>query len=490
MSCISKPVFASAIISSALAVLAWKWLKNLNQVVSKGKVFPGLINIGNTCFMNAVLQCFASQEVFIKWLGKMCRECKIENKTFLVEVLSNVMYKLTGGCSEKHFDPTYLLQDLMARGWHIPYEEHDAHEFCNAVFCTLSDELKFYRQYCVDVGLFLAKSIDKPISKGNGHLVLRCIPEQNFSVQKLAPNLNYSSAKCLPFHGLLLIKLRCSSCGYNNPMTYEAFNNLSIPIKLQAMWHLQITLYDCLQEFFASEIVHNVHCKNCSSGDKRSKTSDTCDSVLTKKPQSDVNLAQAEECKLFFPKLVTNVNVNKATSSCSVKYTKTNFQKQTMIAKLPNCFCIHLQRLVWRHGMPLKLFQYVKFPEILNMEPFLFNYKQTIEKMLARTSFASDKSSPKFLKKLNNYVVSSNLDLLTPLDTENASKALYQLTGVIVHIGDWGSHGHFVAYRRCSQITKNGLVHKWYLVSDTLVKQVPLNEVLASSAYMLFYEKV
>lgn len=30
----------------------------------------------------------------------------------------------------------------------------------------------------------------------------------------------------------------------------------------------------------------------------------------------------------------------------------------------------------------------------------------------------------------------------------------------------------------------------WYYCSDTLVKQVPLDEVLKAKAYLLFYQKV
>jgi ubiquitin carboxyl-terminal hydrolase 30 len=62
---------------------------------------------------------------------------------------------------------------------------------------------------------------------------------------------------------------------------------------------------------------------------------------------------------------------------------------------------------------------------------------------------------------------------------------LYRLLAVIVHSGDASSSGHFICYRRGSM--RN--YHKWYLTSDCLVKEVSIEEVLSSPAYMLFYDR-
>lgn len=59
---------------------------------------------------------------------------------------------------------------------------------------------------------------------------------------------------------------------------------------------------------------------------------------------------------------------------------------------------------------------------------------------------------------------------------------VYQLAAVVVHSGDAHS-GHFVTYRRGNQTSK------WFYTSDVEIREVSMEEVLQSTAYMLFYEK-
>lgn len=62
---------------------------------------------------------------------------------------------------------------------------------------------------------------------------------------------------------------------------------------------------------------------------------------------------------------------------------------------------------------------------------------------------------------------------------------------VVVHHGDMHS-GHFVTYRRSPPSSKNPLSvsNQWLWISDDTVRKASLQEVLSSSAYLLFYERV
>lgn len=62
---------------------------------------------------------------------------------------------------------------------------------------------------------------------------------------------------------------------------------------------------------------------------------------------------------------------------------------------------------------------------------------------------------------------------------------------VVVHHGDMHS-GHFVTYRRSPPSAKNPLStsNQWLWISDDTVRKASLQEVLSSSAYLLFYERV
>lgn len=62
---------------------------------------------------------------------------------------------------------------------------------------------------------------------------------------------------------------------------------------------------------------------------------------------------------------------------------------------------------------------------------------------------------------------------------------LYRLMAVVVHHGDMHS-GHFVTFRRAPGARGS----QWLWISDESVRRASLHEVLAASAYLLFYERV
>lgn len=73
-------------------------------------------------------------------------------------------------------------------------------------------------------------------------------------------------------------------------------------------------------------------------------------------------------------------------------------------------------------------------------------------------------------------------------------KTTYNLVGLVVYEGDIVKckqdvgGGHYVSYVRGFDIGSNS--KSWYKASDLNVRKSSLAEVLASKAYLLFYEKV
>lgn len=81
---------------------------------------------------------------------------------------------------------------------------------------------------------------------------------------------------------------------------------------------------------------------------------------------------------------------------------------------------------------------------------------------------------------------------------------LYRLLAVVVHSGEANS-GHFVTYRRGALRNSHRFLNsqliefciscfyfffsRWYYTSDTVVKEVSIDEVLSVSAYLLFYDR-
>ena len=64
---------------------------------------------------------------------------------------------------------------------------------------------------------------------------------------------------------------------------------------------------------------------------------------------------------------------------------------------------------------------------------------------------------------------------------------VYRLAGLVEHSGTMRG-GHYVAYVRGGG--KKGKESVWYNVSDAHVRQVSLDKVMHSEAYILFYERI
>ncbi|XP_034489514.1 ubiquitin carboxyl-terminal hydrolase 30 homolog [Drosophila innubila] len=151
--------------------------------------------------------------------------------------------------------------------------------------------------------------------------------------------------------------------------------------------------------------------------------------------------------------------------------------KSVTFAKLPACLCIHIARTVWLPtGQVCKRQDYVHFPESLSMAPYSF--VQPHLNSQAGTPWGSTMS-----------LYSSSL----PMNGAGAGgegfgamfpKNLYRLLAVVVHSGEANS-GHFVTYRRGS--LRNA--HRWFYTSDTIVREVSIDEVLSVPAYLLFYDR-
>ncbi|XP_030567899.1 ubiquitin carboxyl-terminal hydrolase 30 homolog [Drosophila novamexicana] len=152
--------------------------------------------------------------------------------------------------------------------------------------------------------------------------------------------------------------------------------------------------------------------------------------------------------------------------------------KSVTFAKLPACLCIHIARTVWLPtGQVCKRQDYVHFPESLSMAPYSF--VQPHLNSQAGTPWGSTMSLYSTSLPMNNGggAGGEGFGAMFP-------KNLYRLLAVVVHSGEANS-GHFVTYRRGS--LRNA--HRWFYTSDTIVREVSIDEVLSVPAYLLFYDR-
>ncbi|XP_062399738.1 ubiquitin carboxyl-terminal hydrolase 30 isoform X2 [Sardina pilchardus] len=417
----------------------------------KGLV-PGLLNLGNTCFLNALLQGLASCPSFIKWL----QEFSGRGQDRLERGLSTTLLQLLRALSSHNpiddvLDAGCLLDVLRLHRWHISsFEEQDAHELFHVLTSSLEEERD--HQTTV-IHLFDMESLESSSESRESSLSCR-----GRGPLHSIPNMWRSQH---PFHGRLMSSMACKHCKQQSPVRYDSFDSLSLTIPSVPLGRT-ITLDQCLQHFISSETIREVECVNCTK-------------------------MQAAE----------SLNGHIGESQ------RTTFIKQLKLGKLPQCLCIHLQRLTWSsEGTPIKRQEHVQFSEYLSMDC----YKHSVcSSSLQQTHYITQS-----VHSQNSAIEYSNIKpgstghfpsvflhsptLSHPSNSVHdyrCSEYLFRLTAVVVHHGDMHS-GHFVTYRRCpaSPRCPSPFSGQWLWVSDDSVRKASLQEALSSSAYLLFYERV
>lgn len=247
-----------------------------------------------------------------------------------------------------------------------------------------------------------------------------------------------------PFRGGLSSQLCCSGCGYKSVVRYDKFD--SVTLSLPEIKNPGISVGSLLTEFIQPETLNGVQCESCNETTTHTKT-------LT-------------------------------------------------FSKLPACLCIHIARTTWLPtGHAYKRQDFVHFPETLSMAPYSFVQPSLNSAM--STPWGSTMSLYSASLGAAAYEASiggggaAPTEQNTPVGSAGSAfnfgsytfgamfpRNLYRLLAVIVHSGEANS-GHFVTYRRGA--LRNS--HKWYYTSDTVVKEVTIEEVLSTPAYMLFYDR-
>ncbi|KAM5192488.1 ubiquitin carboxyl-terminal hydrolase 30 isoform 2-T2 [Mantella aurantiaca] len=425
----------------------------------KGLV-PGLLNLGNTCFMNSLLQSLSACPSFIRWLEEFTSQYQLEQKDTTPRYLSVTLLELLKALAnqetaeEEVIDASSLLDVLRTYRWQISsFEEQDAHELFHVLTSSLEDErdrrppvAHLFDIHALEVPQVCEQQIH---SRTQG--VINPIPRQ-WKTQH-------------PFHGRLTSNMICKNCQHQSPMRYDTFDSLSLSIP-SAAWGRALTLDHCLQHFISTESVKDVVCENC-----------------------------------------TKLQAQERPNGQLLEDQKTTFVKQLKLGKLPQCLCIHLQRLSWSNqGSPLKRNEHVQFSEFLALDKYKYRlagnsvshhqgsiHRRTVPSTTEGSSGSDGLHNSKI--HLLNGAYSTSL-LSSPYTNSKSadcisSSYIFRLMAVIVHHGDMHS-GHFVTYRR-SPPAPRGQKHssqQWLWISDDAVRRANIQEVLSSCAYLLFYERV
>ncbi|KAH8289833.1 hypothetical protein KR054_011574 [Drosophila jambulina] len=546
----SEKILMAAGVTVAAVVGAFVfWGPSGSRLRQRRGQIAGLHNFGRTCFLNTLLQALAACPQFIAWLqlyngASPDRRSLISSMLNTLEVVNGTHATLRG---DPH-SPGAVLRALNALGWVIPQEEHDAHELFHVLLSSLeeeairpqplgclSDALPLDDDASSSIGLGSATPIggfrpisamaaagassnqrggigDQPNRPSSAMLTdfLNMEYDESTSLTRLVRSEAHTpdspasvcERESSDRLGSLLLDAVSPGTPFGfplasevDPLTTLGGERLSRPRQSQEMGeglnrrvssscrslerlHRGPGRVSIWSNMMPSQVAHpfqgamgaQIVCNGC--GSKSAVRYDKFDSITLNLPPQR---RSGQSLGHLLSDYITSEDLNDVKcDSCNETTTHT---KSVTFAKLPACLCIHLARTVWLPtGQVCKRQDFVHFPESLSMAPYSF--VQPHLNSQAGTPWGSTMSLFSSSLPMNNGLGGGEgFGTMFP-------KNLYRLLAVVVHSGEANS-GHFVTYRRGS--LRNA--HRWFYTSDTIVREVNIDEVLSAPAYLLFYDR-
>ncbi|XP_041833364.1 ubiquitin carboxyl-terminal hydrolase 44 [Melanotaenia boesemani] len=410
----------------------------------------GLRNLGNTCYMNSILQVLSHLHVF--------RECFLRlDLTQALELLASAVHGqlagkissqpplsqrkglqtssgsgagLSGGASRarsmeliqpkepssKHISLCHELHTLFQVMWSGKWALVSPFAMLHSVW-QLIPAFRGYAQQ--DAQEFLCELLDKvqhELESTGMHTTTAGVPQtQKRLIKQVLSVVNTI------FHGQLLSQVTCLACDHRSN-TVEPFWDLSLEFP----------------ERYHSNSRETAAQASCHLTEMLAKFTET--------EALEGNIYACDQCN----------SARRRTSSKPLILTEA--QKQLMVHKLPQVLRLHLKRFRWSgRNHREKIGVHVSFDQLLNMEPYCCSEPSPKGVPCSSPSSPSSPGSPR------------------------PKHFLYELSAVVMHHGKGFGSGHYTAY--CYN-TEGGF---WVHCNDSKLNVCSVDEVCRAQAYILFY---
>ena len=403
------------------------------------KIGSGLQNLGNTCFLNAVLQCFTYTPALANFF--------LNNE--------HHKHKNVGTGFNSLFEMGNLVKNVLVHSKN--------------------------KHYAVPPAAFVKniRALSKTFKKGrqeDSHEFARCLLD---SMHKRCCLIGSSRSRSSSSTSDYMIGVNSNNNGnHNNNNNYYNNNNNGEKKFFKAIdpesKQAETTF---IWQVFGGQLRSCVTCQSCG---RESVKLDPCMDV-------SLECAKVKSLEQAF-KLFTRVEVldgdNKYRCEGCKKLSRA--KKQFTVDKSPNVLQIQLKRFEFVPFGRGKLTHFIEYPTVLDLGSYLTSTNSA-------TTTTTNSSSPPIFKKgrnrrqrnndNNNNKKNTMLDDILgngKFKDGGSSSSVYDLIGVLVHAGSSMNSGHYFSYVK----GQNGI---WYEMDDESVKSVSQKEVLRQQAYLLFY---
>ncbi|ODV87975.1 hypothetical protein CANARDRAFT_26145 [[Candida] arabinofermentans NRRL YB-2248] len=231
-------------------------------------VITGLVNLGNSCYMNSALQCVIGSRKLVEFFinGSFRKHININSKLGSKGILANEFYSLL---SELYGKSSHSRPGSLA-----PLHFRRILGSLNSLFKNAE------QQDCSEFLNYILDSLHEDLNENGNHPKLAELTKEEEAQRELLPirvastiewerylKTNFSVIVDI-FQGQMLSQLKCLTCGTTST-TYNAFSTISLPIPVNTT---QTTLSACFDEFVKPELLTGDDAWTCPKCQKKQRS--------------------------------------------------------------------------------------------------------------------------------------------------------------------------------------------------------------------------